>query len=152
MSHKQGFCNATRRRTFGLVVRAGRRRNLIIVRQTGDDHYAAAKNSFLAQTRSRPEGQVKSWHDSDSRSDGCGQTGFRHQVPGRQRQVGGSAHHADERTRGPGLIEAARLKTGLRNDSDLINAALALIAAPDDFGPWFASQAGRLPKDFELEL
>jgi hypothetical protein len=52
----------------------------------------------------------------------------------------------------PGLIKAARAKTGLENDSDLVNAALAVIAAPDDFGPWFAAQAGRLPKDFELEL
>jgi hypothetical protein len=52
----------------------------------------------------------------------------------------------------PGLIEAARSKTGIGNDSDLINAALAVIAAPDDFGPWFAAQAGRLPADFELDL
>jgi hypothetical protein len=52
----------------------------------------------------------------------------------------------------PGLIEAARSKTGIGNDSDLINAALAVIAAPDDFGPWFAAQAGRLPEDFELDL
>jgi len=52
----------------------------------------------------------------------------------------------------PGLIKAARTKTGLKNDSELVNAALAVLAAPDDFGPWFAAQAGRLPKDFELEL
>ena len=52
----------------------------------------------------------------------------------------------------PGLIEAARQKTGIGNDSDLINAALAVIAAPDDFGPWFATQAGRLPPDFELDF
>ena len=52
----------------------------------------------------------------------------------------------------PGLIKAARAKTGLDNDSELVNAALAVLAAPDDFGPWFAAQAGRLPKDFELEL
>ncbi len=52
----------------------------------------------------------------------------------------------------PGLVKAARMKTGLKNDSELINAALAMIAAPDDFGPWFAAQAGRLAKDFELEL
>jgi hypothetical protein len=52
----------------------------------------------------------------------------------------------------PGLVDAARDKTGLSNDSDLVNAALAVIAAPDDFGPWFAAQSGRLPKDFELEL
>jgi len=52
----------------------------------------------------------------------------------------------------PGLIEAARQKTGIGNNSDLINAALAVIAAPDDFGPWFAAQSGRLPPDFELGL
>jgi hypothetical protein len=52
----------------------------------------------------------------------------------------------------PGLIKAARSKTGLNNDSALVNAALAVLAAPDDFGPWFAAQAGRLPKDFELEI
>ena len=52
----------------------------------------------------------------------------------------------------PGLLKAARAKTGLDNDSELVNAALAVLAAPDDFGPWFAAQAGRLPKDFELEL
>jgi hypothetical protein len=52
----------------------------------------------------------------------------------------------------PGLIKAARSKTGLNSNSELVNAALAVLAMPDDFGPWFAAQAGRLPKDFELEL
>jgi hypothetical protein len=52
----------------------------------------------------------------------------------------------------PGLIKAARAKTGCDSDSELVNAALAVLAAPDDFGTWFAAQVGRLPKDFELEL
>jgi hypothetical protein len=52
----------------------------------------------------------------------------------------------------PGLIAAARQRTGLRSDSDLINAALAVIAAGDDFGAWLVRQAGRLPEDFELAL
>jgi hypothetical protein len=52
----------------------------------------------------------------------------------------------------PGLIEAARRRTGLRSDSDLINAALAMIAAGDDFGAWLVKQSGRLPEDFELAL
>jgi hypothetical protein len=43
---------------------------------------------------------------------------------------------------------SARVDPGL----ELVNAALAVLAAPDDFGPWFAAQAGRLPKDFELEI
>src|SRR5262249_37031052 len=46
----------------------------------------------------------------------------------------------------PGLLAAARAKTGLKSDSELISAALAVIAASDDFGPWFVAQAGRLPK------
>ena len=52
----------------------------------------------------------------------------------------------------PGLIEAARRRTGLRSNSDLINAALAMIAAGDDFGPWLVRQSGRLPEDFELAI
>jgi hypothetical protein len=52
----------------------------------------------------------------------------------------------------PGLIAAARRRTGLRSDSDLVNAALAVIAAGDDFGAWLVTQAGRLPEDFELAL
>jgi len=52
----------------------------------------------------------------------------------------------------PGLIAAARRRTGLNSDSDLINAALAVIAAGDDFGAWLVGQAGTLPEDFELAL
>ena len=52
----------------------------------------------------------------------------------------------------PGLIEAAKRRTGLSSDSDLISAALAVIAAGDDFGSWLVQQAGRLPEDFELAL
>jgi hypothetical protein len=52
----------------------------------------------------------------------------------------------------PGLIEAAKAKSGLASDSDVINAALAVIAAPDDFGSWFIRQAGTLPEDFELAI
>jgi hypothetical protein len=52
----------------------------------------------------------------------------------------------------PGLLKAAKSKTGLKNDSDLISAALAVIAASDDFGPWFAAQAGRLSQDFTLDF
>jgi hypothetical protein len=52
----------------------------------------------------------------------------------------------------PGLMEAARRRTGLRSDSDLINAALAMIAVGDDFGAWLVRQAGRLPQDSELVL
>ncbi len=52
----------------------------------------------------------------------------------------------------PGLLAAARRRTGLQSDSDLVNAALAVVAAGDDFGAWLVTQAGRLPEDFELAL
>lgn len=52
----------------------------------------------------------------------------------------------------PGLLAAARRRTGLSSDSDLVNAALAVVAAGDDFGAWLVTQAGRLPEDFELAL
>ena len=52
----------------------------------------------------------------------------------------------------PGLLKAARSKTGLTNDSELVSEALAVLAASDDFGPWFAAQAGRLPKDIDLDF
>ena len=52
----------------------------------------------------------------------------------------------------PGLIEEARRRTGIATDSELVNAALAVIAAPDGFGAWFVTQAGRLPEDFELAV
>jgi hypothetical protein len=52
----------------------------------------------------------------------------------------------------PGLVEAAKAATGIANDSDLISAALAVIAAPDDFGAWLVSQPHDLPKDFEIDF
>jgi hypothetical protein len=52
----------------------------------------------------------------------------------------------------PGLLKAAKSKTVLKNDSDLISAALAVLAASDDFGPRFAAPAGRLSKDFTLDF
>jgi hypothetical protein len=52
----------------------------------------------------------------------------------------------------PGLLDAAKAKTGLQSDSDLINAALAAIAEPDNFGAWLVAQAGTLPPDFEIDF
>lgn len=52
----------------------------------------------------------------------------------------------------PGLIEAARKRTGITKDSDLVNAALAALAARDSFGAWLVSYKGRLPEDFELDF
>ncbi len=51
-----------------------------------------------------------------------------------------------------GLLEAARLKMGVDNDTDLLTAALALAAGDDDFGAWLVTRGARLPADYELEF
>jgi hypothetical protein len=45
-----------------------------------------------------------------------------------------------------------RRKTVIDKSSDSVDGANALSSPPDEFGPWFAAQSGRLPCDFELEL
>jgi hypothetical protein len=52
----------------------------------------------------------------------------------------------------PGLLEAARAKMGVDNDTDLLTAALAIAAGDDDFGAWLVTRGARLPADFELEF
>jgi hypothetical protein len=51
-----------------------------------------------------------------------------------------------------GLLEAARAKMGVDNDTDLLTAALALAAGDDEFGAWLVTRGARLPADFELEF
>lgn len=50
------------------------------------------------------------------------------------------------------LVAAAKARTGIESDSELLQLALANLAVGDDFGEWLLAQAGRLDPDFELEL
>ncbi len=50
----------------------------------------------------------------------------------------------------PGLMQAARDKLGAGSDTEVVTAALAVLAGGDDFGAWLVSREGRLPEDFEL--
>jgi hypothetical protein len=52
----------------------------------------------------------------------------------------------------PGLVEEAKRRSGVRGDSELVNAALALMAGGDNFGTWLVGQKGRLSDDFELAI
>ncbi len=52
----------------------------------------------------------------------------------------------------PGLLDAARAKLGVDNDTDLLTAALAIAAGDDEFGGWLVTRGARLPADFELEF
>jgi CRP-like cAMP-binding protein len=50
------------------------------------------------------------------------------------------------------LLEAARRRTGISGESDLVTAGLALLAAQEDFGAWLVGQRGTLSDDFEIGL
>jgi hypothetical protein len=52
----------------------------------------------------------------------------------------------------PGLVEEAKRRSGVQGDSELVSAALALMAGGDNFGAWLVSQKGRLSEDFELAI
>ena len=52
----------------------------------------------------------------------------------------------------PGLVEEAKRRSGVQSDSELVSAALALMAGSDNFGAWLVSQKGRLSEDFELAV
>jgi hypothetical protein len=52
----------------------------------------------------------------------------------------------------PGLIEAARARIGVDNDTDLLTAALAIAAGDDEFGAWLVTRGARLPADFEPQF
>jgi hypothetical protein len=49
-------------------------------------------------------------------------------------------------------IRQIRKRASDKREIESINPTLAAIAALDDFGVWFAAQAGRMPADFELDL
>lgn len=51
-----------------------------------------------------------------------------------------------------GLLAAAARKVGSKNTTEIIQAALAALVAPDPFVEWFLSDMDRLPADFELAI
>ncbi len=51
-----------------------------------------------------------------------------------------------------GLLAAAKAKLGAQSDTEVLTAALAIVAGDDDFGAWLVSRGGRLSADFELEF
>ena len=52
----------------------------------------------------------------------------------------------------PGVMRAAAVRLGLTNPSDVVNASLAVAAAPDQFKAWWAAAEATLPGDFELAV
>jgi hypothetical protein len=52
----------------------------------------------------------------------------------------------------PGLLEAAKQRFGVTNESDVINASLAMAAAPDRFKAWLRDNQDTVTEDFELPI
>ncbi|MDE2007492.1 MAG: hypothetical protein KGI51_13055 [Rhodospirillales bacterium] len=50
----------------------------------------------------------------------------------------------------PGVLAAASARLGMTHPSDVINASLALAAAPDRFKAWLRATPDRLSDDFRL--
>ena len=50
------------------------------------------------------------------------------------------------------LVAAAKERTGIASDTQLVELALASLAAGDDFGAWLVGQRGRLKAGFDIDL
>ena len=51
-----------------------------------------------------------------------------------------------------GLVEQAKLKTGISSDSKLLEVALANLTVSDDYGQWLLSQRGTVNPELDLEF
>lgn len=50
------------------------------------------------------------------------------------------------------LVAAAKEKSGIASDTELLEYALAKVALEDDFGPKLVRRKGRVAQDVDLEL
>ncbi len=50
------------------------------------------------------------------------------------------------------LVKAAKARSGIKSDTELLEYALARVALEDDFGLKLAAREGRVPRDIDLEF
>ena len=50
------------------------------------------------------------------------------------------------------LVRAAKTRSGIKSDTDLLEYALARVALEDDFGQKLIAREGRVPQDIQLEF
>jgi hypothetical protein len=50
------------------------------------------------------------------------------------------------------LVDAAKARSGIKSDTDLLEYALARVALEDDFGQKLIARKGRIPPDIDLEF
>jgi hypothetical protein len=51
-----------------------------------------------------------------------------------------------------GLVQQAKLKSGITSDSKLLEAALANLAVADDYARWLLAQRGTVSPELDLEF
>jgi hypothetical protein len=51
-----------------------------------------------------------------------------------------------------GLVQQAKLKSGISSDSKLLEAALANLAVADDYAQWLLAQRGTVNPELDLEF
>jgi hypothetical protein len=50
------------------------------------------------------------------------------------------------------LVDAAKARSGIKSDTELLEYALARVALEDDFGQKLIAREGRVPRDLDLEF
>jgi len=50
------------------------------------------------------------------------------------------------------LVDAAKARSGIKSDTELLEYALARVALEDDFARKLIARAGRVPRDIDLEF
>lgn len=50
------------------------------------------------------------------------------------------------------LVNAAKARSGIKSDTELLEYALARVALEDDFGQKLIARQGRVPRDVDLEF
>ena len=63
---------------------------------------------------------------------------------GQNSRIGGRIRHE--------LVAAAKKKSGIASDTELLEYALAKVALEDDFGTKLVRRKGRIAQDIDLEL
>ena len=66
--------------------------------------------------------------------------------------LSGSRTHVIRGRMPVGLVEQAKLKSGISSDSKLLEAALANLAVSDDYARWLLAQRGTVSPALDLEF
>ncbi len=66
--------------------------------------------------------------------------------------LSGSRTHVIRGRMPVGLVEQAKLKSGISSDSKLLEAALANLAVADEYAHWLLAQRGTIAPELNLEF